>query len=398
MIILIVLSPFLIRCSKNKQLPITGDPAKFTYLTEDYPPFNYSENGLASGVSVDILDGIFKGKSLPVDRTAISVTDWADSYEMVVKTPGTMLFSMVRTAEREPLFKWVGPIAPHTDVAITLKNSGIMISDATDLNNFFTGVIDGYSSITTLMDHGVLRSNIIIYKGLAELYKALVVDREVQCISYSLAGHKLIIQSLGYAGDLFDTPFTIQKNELYYAFNKETDDLVIADFQEQLNLMKTEKAPDGSGEYDKILNRYSVIQFGDDGITPEMVINLVNLTATDLETDAPGTLAKINQELAPYKDPVTPGLYSFVYDTLVVMTAHADNPSLVGKSFAGKPDAAGKKFRDEIVRGALENGTGWVDYIYTRPDQSGLYYKTTYYKLVRASNNSLQVVCAGRYK
>ncbi len=63
--------------------------------------------------------------------------------------------------------------------------------------------------------------------------------------------------------------------------------------------------------------------------------------------------------------------YTFVYDTAVTIVAHATNPLLVGVNFKGKTDAAGKPFRDEIVQGALDHGTGWEDYIYTKPDQSG---------------------------
>lgn len=394
--VLLSLPLILTQCNKDK-LPVNGDPEKFNYLTEDYPPFNYAENGLANGVSVDILDGIFGKLNLSVDRTAIKVANWADSYETVLKTPGTMLFSMVKDAERTPLFKWVGPIAPHTDVVITLKNSGVQIKEVTDLNNYFTGVVDGYSSINTLMDLGVLRPNIVVYSSLAELYKALE-NQEVQCIAYSEAGHGLMIQSLGYTTGDFAALFPIHTSELYYAFNIETADEMIADFQDQLNTMKSDRATDGSSTYEKILNRYNIIRQATDGITEEMVINLVNRTAADLQADAPGTLSKINQKLAPYKDPVNPILYTFVFDLNVVIVADAGNPSLTGVSMAGKPDVTGKLFRDELVQGALKNGTGWVDYTYTKPDQSGLYKKTAYYKLVTASNSIQYVVGAGRYK
>jgi polar amino acid transport system substrate-binding protein len=389
--------PVIFTQCKKDALPVNGDPEKFTWLTEDYPPFNYAEDGLANGVSVDILVKIFEQLNLSADRKAIRVGNWADSYETVLKTPGTMLFTMVKNAQRTPLFKWVGPIALHADVVITLKNSGVQISQVSDLNNCFTGVMDGYSSIFTLMDLGVQRANIIVYNSLPELYKALE-NGEVQCIAYSESGHKLVIQALGYAPGFFAALFPIYTSELYYAFNLETTDEMITDFQDQLDKIKADRAADGSSEYEKILNRYNLIQQATDGITEEMVINLVNRTAADLQADAPGTLSKINQKLAPYKDPVNPALYTFVFDLQVVIVADAGNPSLVGVSMAGKPDVTGKLFRDELVAGAKANGTGWVDYTYTKPDQSGLYRKTAYYKLVTASNSVQLAVGAGRYK
>jgi polar amino acid transport system substrate-binding protein len=63
-----------------------------------------------------------------------------------------------------------------------------------------------------------------------------------------------------------------------------------------------------------------------------------------------------------------------------------------------KVDVSGKKFRDDIVTGAIKNKTGWVDYVYTNPAESGLYYKTTYYKLTRGSDGKRYIVCCGKYK
>jgi polar amino acid transport system substrate-binding protein len=64
----------------------------------------------------------------------------------------------------------------------------------------------------------------------------------------------------------------------------------------------------------------------------------------------------------------------------------------------GKADVSGKMFRDELVSGALQKGTGFVDYIWTSPSEEGLFYKTTYYRLVIGSDGVQYVVCAGRYK
>jgi len=387
----------LIQCKKDP-LPVNGDPEKFTYLTEDYPPFNYLENGIPNGVSVDILEDLFSRLNLSINRSAITVGEWATAYETVLNTPETMLFSAVKTAERDTLFKWVGPIAPHSEVALALASSEIVLKQVSDINNYFIGVVKDYSSIDMLLDQGIYRTNIVIYDSPAELYKALVESMEVQLISYSKAGHALMVQALNYSPASFSLPYTIHTDELYYAFNRETDDAMIADFQSHLDKLKTDKSADGSSVYEKILNQYSVIQHINDGITNEMVINLVNQTAADLAADDIGTISKMNQGLQPYKNKDNPALYSFAYDTNVVMVAHATNTSLVGTSFAGKPDVAGKNFRDEIVQGALANGTGWVDYVYTKTDQSGLYYKTTYYKLVTGSSSKVYIVCAGKFK
>lgn len=180
----------------------------------------------------------------------------------------------------------------------------------------------------------------------------------------------------------YQTAYTVQVDQLYFAFNTSVSDALIDLYQETLDEFKNDKAADGSSTIEKILHNYSVILHAEDDVTDAMVTSLVNQTATHMESDAVGTIQKINDQEAPYKDPEMASLYSFVYDIDLTVVAHATNASIVGVNFKGKTDAAGKAFRDEILAGALESGTGWVDYIYTKPDKSGLYQKTTYYKLI----------------
>lgn len=35
-------------------------PAKLTLVTSDYPPFEYTENGVARGLSVEIVQAVFR--------------------------------------------------------------------------------------------------------------------------------------------------------------------------------------------------------------------------------------------------------------------------------------------------------------------------------------------------
>ena len=368
-----------------------------TYLTENYPPLNYDQEGELRGVSVDILEALFGKMKVGLSRNDIILKNWADAYEQTLNEEHTMLFSTARIPTRESLFKWVGPIAPEKNIVVGLTASNIIINTTSDLNNHAVGVIEDYAAIQILLDQGVMPEVIIKFDDVEPLYSALNTG-VVDCIVYSELGNKLIIESLGLNAADFETIYMMGVTENYFAFHVNTPDEMISYFQQNLDQLKLDKTEDGSSVYEKILNNYQVIQHIDDNITPEMVISLVDLTAADIEEDASGTFQKMNEHLAPYKNPDNPALYSFAYDTSITIVAHADNALLVGVNFRGKTDAAGKKFRDEIVAGALEHQTGWEDYIYTKPDQSGLYYKTTYYKLVTGSDDKYYVVCAGRFK
>ena len=400
LLMLLALGLFVVSgCKKNTpdSLDYSDKMKAIFYLTENYPPFNYENEGEIYGVSADILHGLFTKMNIEPTDISLEINEWDTVYQRTLNQPNTMLFSVVRIPERENLFKWVGPIAPQKDVVIALSSQQLNIANAADLATHTIGVIAGYSNITLLLNLGVPQSMLIEVNSMSDLYAGLT-NQSFECIAYSEIGHGLAVVSLGYNPDDFDLVYDLQVTQLYYAFNPGISNELVDYMQAVLDEFKLDKTEDGSSVYEKILHKYQVIEHVEDNITEQMVIDLVSTTSQHLEENSVATLDKINAGEAPYHDLINPSLYAFAYDTAVTMVAHATNPLLVGVNFRGKTDAAGKPFRDQIVSGALAHGTGWEDYIYTKPDQSGLYYKTTYYKLTTGSDGKLYVVCAGRYK
>lgn len=390
-------------CSKlnlfNSNSKLIEDAESLTYLSENFPPYNFGQSGDMSGVAVEVLDILFANLDISLTQRDIDLNEWSTAYERALNEEGTVLFSMVKNEERDEMFKWVGPIAPHKEVIISRSGMGIKINTDADLNQYFFGVVDGYPSRNLLLDKGVDPSNILGYDSVEELYDALL-NSDIRCISYSEQANNLILGGMGEDPTDYEAVYTIQVDQLYFAFNKSASNGLIDYFQTALDEITNDKDVDGSSTIEKILDRYSVILHEESNITDDMVIALVEQTASDLESNYTGTIVKINSQEAPYRDTDEPSLYSFAYDMDLNMVAHAGNPAIVGINFEGKPDASGKLFRDEIRTGALnsEQGTGWVDYIYTKPDKSGLYQKSTYYKEIMASNGVQYIVCSGRYK
>lgn len=86
--------------------------------------------------------------------------------------------------------------------------------------------------------------------------------------------------------------------------------------------------------------------------------------------------------------------YFFVYNFDGVMVAHGTNPKLEGQSQLGKPDAAGKLFRDEIVKRGKAEGSGYVDYVYPRATGKDPEPKLTYFRSMPAWN---WIICSAVY-
>ncbi|MGL6041304.1 MAG: substrate-binding periplasmic protein, partial [Deefgea sp.] len=77
-------------------------------FTENLPPLNYEENGIAQGYSVELLQAIANEAGMKIN---IQVMPWARAYQTALVTPNALLFTLVRNPERENLFLWIGPIA-----------------------------------------------------------------------------------------------------------------------------------------------------------------------------------------------------------------------------------------------------------------------------------------------
>jgi len=84
------------------------------WYTEEYPPYNYKgDDGLPTGISVDILMAAFKKISVRLTPEDIKIVPWNRSYKFIQKKPKTALFSMTYTPERLAIMKFVGPVVPN---------------------------------------------------------------------------------------------------------------------------------------------------------------------------------------------------------------------------------------------------------------------------------------------
>lgn len=129
-----------------------------------------------------------------------------------------------------------------------------------------------------------------------------------------------------------------------------------------------------------------------DEISEDMVRSLTRKAVELIREQGDDALATIGKTNGEYHQGA---LYVFVYDENVRMLAHPVKPTLVGKSFKGRPDIKGKPFRDEIVRKALSGG-GWTEYVYQKPGERGLFLKKVYSQLAVHAGKKYIVAC-GKY-
>ncbi len=369
----------------------------YTYLTEEFPPLNYKEDDELKGVAVDLLDAVFTRLNVGLTRADIRLVPWPEAYQAGLTNTTTVVFSMARVPEREELFRWAGPFVKGDIVLFGPRSRNITIATAADLKNYRIGAIANTSSIPLLLAQGVDEEQLVLGESATALIEQLERGELDLWSTGELSGRYLIKKHATHPDD-FESVYTLHTNEYYYAFSRDTPDTLITAFQQALEDIRLEKDAQGVSEYERILYRYLEVECVAQPLSDEVVIQLVNLTATAIETDVQGTFLEINLGEDPYKNRTHQELYVFVYDTNVTMVADADNIKLVGVNCRGKTDVTGKPFRDEIVADALQNGSGWVEYLYINPVETGLYRKKTYYQLARGSDGQQYVICCGIYK
>jgi polar amino acid transport system substrate-binding protein len=366
------------------------------YLTEEWAPYNFAENGNATGISVDILDAVFLNLGVNRTRADVRIVPLADGFR-AAQGNNTVLFSIVRTPERENLYKWAGPFTKSGFVIFAPLKRNITLRSPSDLNRYRIGAVRSSIENDLLTSRGVNTSNIIPGADPRELLEMLERGEIDLWATGDLAGRHQM-QMTAANPDAYEIVYTLSENEFYFIFSKDVPDRVVDAFRQGLDTVRNKKDSQGISEYERILYRYLGVGCTRQPFTDAAVTDLVNTTSADIEKNAPGTFRRINAGEAPYRDPTNPALYVFVYDENTTFVAHADNPGLVGLNFKGKTDVTGKPLHDEIIDGAKKNGTAWIDYVYINPVETNLYYKTAFCRQTKGSDGKTYYVCSGNFK
>jgi len=225
---------------------------KVQIFTENYPPYNMEVNGKLKGISVDILSAMFKQMHSNKTVNDIKLRPWATGYKITSKKKNCMLFSTTRTAQREKLFKWVGPIVATKIGIIAKKSRHIKISNIKELNNYKIGAVIKDIGEQLLLEQGVSKNNIdsIGGKNPVVLNFQKLGKGRIDMFAYETNVAMYGAKSYQIDQKDFEIIYILKQGQLYYAFNKNTDDTIIQKYQKALDDIKS------NGVYKNILDQY----------------------------------------------------------------------------------------------------------------------------------------------
>ncbi|WP_196220693.1 transporter substrate-binding domain-containing protein [Roseibium hamelinense] len=228
-----------------------ADPAGLNVMTEEYPPFNFTQAGELKGVSVDIVEEMFARAGTGHTRADIAVLPWARGYNLTLQRPGHALFSTTRTADRETLFKWVGPFVP-TVVGLTAKKSReLNIKTVQDLHPLRIGVVKDDVGQLLLRARGVPEERIEAVLSNDQNFRKLISGR-VDAISYETTVTRWGLEDSGVPVEDYETIFELDRGHLYLALHHETPDAIVSQLQSAFDDMVSD------GTHGRILAQYGI--------------------------------------------------------------------------------------------------------------------------------------------
>lgn len=204
--------------------------AKLQLYTEEYRPLSYFDDGKLTGMAVEVVEQLIQRTGA---SASIQVVPWTRGYHQVQREANTGLFSIVRTARRESLFQWVGPIALGHTSFYARRGAGLNVRSLNDVERFSTvAVPKQWYSYEYLSDKGL--KNLYAVPTPQHMTKMFKHGRIELLVASSLALDDMLAEQGMSARDV-ELQFTLMGTNSYIAFSKNTDPALVQRWQQALD-------------------------------------------------------------------------------------------------------------------------------------------------------------------
>lgn len=234
-------------------IPAIAEPS-FTILAEELPPFHFTEQETVQGISTDTLLAIMAAIGQPIERSDIAIVPWARGYRSVQQRPGTVLFSMAKTEERTPLFRWVGPVTELSIGLLALKSCQIVISSPEDLKRYRIGTIIDGAPEQLVINAGVDPATLDRISLPESNIRKLAIGR-IDLFAFNIPTALYLVQKLDMHPEDFQVVHELKRTALYFAFHRDTPEDIITRLNEALVVLKR-PGENGKSAFDLIQAHY----------------------------------------------------------------------------------------------------------------------------------------------
>lgn len=222
-----------------------------TVLTEEFPPYNYTDHGQLTGFSTEVVRAVLQEAKI---EGVFQSQPWARAYATAQSSDSVLIYSITRTAQREKLFKWVGQIAPDQLYLFSLPQRKLQFTKLEQAKSYQIATVNEDVGEQFLISKGFKKGENLQSSVKYELnYEKLKLGRVDLWIMPDLVAAYLVRQAGDDPAHMLARSYVIQEmnNEgLYMAFGPQTPDALVERLRKALVTIKA------NGSYDALKKKW----------------------------------------------------------------------------------------------------------------------------------------------
>jgi len=220
----------LLACAWAVAQPLT------IYTEIDAPGQFFRPDGSLTGLSVEVVKELQR-RTGNTDR--IKVVPWARGYLELQTLPNVVLFATARTAERDPLFRWIGPTDEKRYALFVKADSPILLKTLEDAKKL--GAIGVYKDD--------VRDLFLTGRGFKNLERTIdnianvkkLMSGRIDAFAFATTGVSELAESAGYKVEDLKEALPILKVQLYITFSRGTPEPTVKAWDKAFKEMKKDK-------------------------------------------------------------------------------------------------------------------------------------------------------------
>lgn len=213
--------------------------------TEEYYPLSYKDNGVLSGMAVEVVAALSKATQQPV---VIELAPWTRGYQRAQVAANVGVFPTVRTPRREARFHWVGPIAAGHTSFYSRKEDGLRVRNLADVERLGPlAVPKQWYSHEVLSELGL---KTLYAVSTPEQMMRMFKHRRVALILANSLTLDALLAAQGMQREQLQLHYTLMDHQTYIAFSLGTDSALVGRWQQALESLRN------NGELARIHQRW----------------------------------------------------------------------------------------------------------------------------------------------
>ena len=222
----------------------------YRIMGNNLPPFGLVNKSELNGFSRDLLNEVLQETSVADMELDFVGATFSRVYNELQHAPKRIGLHIARTAQRENMFKWVGPYYTIEMGLIGKKERPVKVESLEAMpDEYFIGAVKNTVPHQMLMKARMDKSNIIAVPVGDQIMRMLDVDR-LDLIAHIFDVSKYMMREHKIDPNKYEIKYSLSKADLYFAFSKDTSDSLIQSIQTKLDAYKD------SSEFQKLKERY----------------------------------------------------------------------------------------------------------------------------------------------